>query len=151
MTGNAPAVKRPSQWLLAALGLLWLIFAAAIVIMQLASPASIRIEWQTETELNTAGFNVYRSAAPGGEYVRLNEQLIPSRGSATSGSTYTVVDEDVAAGETYYYRLEDVELDNSRQLHEILSYTAPRAPWWVPVFAAISILCGLFLLIKGLR
>jgi hypothetical protein len=151
MTGGESAVKKPSQWLLAAIGLLWLIFAAAIVVLQLVSPASIRIEWQTETELNTAGFNVYRSVAADGEYERLNAQLIPSQGSTTSGGSYTFVDEDVDAGQAYYYRLEDVELDNSRQLHEILFYTAPRAPWWVPVFAAISILCGLFLLSKGLR
>jgi hypothetical protein len=128
-----------------------LLLAAAIIISQLANPTPIRIDWETETEIDTAGFNVYRSEQPAGDFELLNDVLIPSSGDATSGSSYSFVDSNVAAGETYYYRLEDVELDNSREQHEIIEYTAPYVAWWVPVAAAVAILIGLFLIVKGLR
>lgn len=133
------------------LGILWLLLAAAIVASQFSQATPIKIEWRTETEVDTAGFNVYRSTSPDGQYVKINEQLIPGQGSATSGASYEYVDEQVEVGQTYYYRLEDIELDNSTERHEVIEYTVPFTPWWVPPGAAISILAGLFLLVKGLR
>jgi hypothetical protein len=150
---HVQAVSREtaSQRILLYIGVLWLLLAAAIIISQLANPTPIRIDWETETEIDTAGFNVYRSEQPAGDFELLNDVLIPSSGDATSGSSYSFVDSNVAAGETYYYRLEDVELDNSREQHEIIEYTAPYVAWWVPVAAAVAILIGLFLIVKGLR
>lgn len=132
------------------LGALWLVLAAVIVVLQLGAPTAVRVEWQTETELNTAGFNVYRSASPDGEFERLNEQLIPGQGGPAAGGQYTFVDEQVEAGQTYFYRLEDVEMDNSTEMHELNSYTAPAAAWWAPIAVALSLLAGLLLLRKGL-
>lgn len=140
-----------SQRLLIVIGVLWLLLAAAIIISQLSGPTPIRIDWETETEIDTAGFNVYRSETIGGDYELLNETLIPSNGNSVSGARYSFTDEDVAAGNTYYYRLEDVELDNTTEQHEPIEYTAPLVSWWVPLVAALSILCGLFLIVKGLR
>ncbi len=148
---QAVSQERASQRILLFIGVLWLLLAAAIIISQLANPTPIRIDWETETEIDTAGFNVYRSDQPDGDFELLNNGLIPSSGDATSGSSYSFVDASVTAGETYYYRLEDVELDNSREQHEIIEYTAPYVAWWVPVAAALSIFVGLFLIVKGLR
>lgn len=142
--------ERSSQRLLIVLGVLWLLLAAAIVVSQLSAPPPIRIEWETETEVNTAGFNIYRMEGDEGEFVQLNEQLIPSKGSPVSGASYVFVDEAVASGQTYYYQLEDVEFDNTRERHEVFHYMA-QIEWWIPITAAFSILCGIFLLIKGLR
>jgi len=142
--------ERSSQRLLVALGILWLVLAAAIIGSQLSSPPPIRIEWETETEVDTAGFNIYRREGEEGEFVQLNEQLIPSEGSPVTGASYVYVDENVASGQTYYYQLEDVEFDNSRERHEVFEYTA-QIEWWIPITATFSILCGIFLLIKGLR
>ena len=143
--------QAPSQRLLAVIGVLWLLLAAAIIVTQFSSPTPIKIEWETETEIDTAGFNVYRSETEDGEFVRINEQLIPSKGSSVSGASYSFVDKGVEAGQTYYYQLEDVELDNSSERHPIIEYEAPLVEWWVPVTAAFSVLCGLLLLLKGLR
>lgn len=143
--------KEPrSQRLLIVLGVLWLLLAGAIILSQLSDPAPIRIEWETETEVNTAGFNIYRREGDEGAFVQLNEQLIPSEGSPVSGASYVFVDEAVVNGQTYYYQLEDVEFDNTTERHEVFQYTA-GIEWWIPVTVAFSILCGLFLLIKGLR
>jgi hypothetical protein len=140
-----------SQRLLIFIGVLWLLLAAAIIISQLSAPTPIRIDWETETEINTAGFNIYRSEAIDGEYVLLNDVLIPSNGNAVSGAQYSFTDENVVAGRTYFYRLEDVELDNTREQQAPIEFTAPLVSWWVPIVAALSILCGLILIVKGLR
>lgn len=144
------APERSSQRVLVALGVLWLLLAAAIIGSQLSAPPPIRIEWETETEVDTAGFNIYRREGEEGSFVQINEQLIPSEGSPVTGASYVFVDEDVVTGRTYYYQLEDVELDNSRERHEVFAYTA-QVEWWILITAAFSILFGIFLLIKGLR
>lgn len=148
---QAVGQERASQRILIVIGALWLLLAAAIIITQLSRPTPIRIDWETETEIDTAGFNVYRSEEPDGQFELLNDALIPSVGDSLSGAGYSFIDSDVIAGKTYYYRLEDVELDNSREQHEIIEYTAPLVTWWVPVVAALSILVGLFLIVRGLR
>lgn len=142
--------ERSSQRLLIALGVLWLLLAAAIIVSQLSAPPPVRIEWETETEVNTVGFNIYRREGDEGAFVQLNEELIPSKGSPVSGASYLFVDEAVVSGQTYYYQLEDVEFDNTRERHEVFQYTT-QIEWWIPITAAFSILCGIFLLIKGLR
>jgi hypothetical protein len=79
---------------------------------------AIRLEWETATELDNLGFNLYRSRSPEGGYVQLNDALIPghSPGSAT-GSTYSWVDRDVRPGVTYYYKLEDLDIYGFPTLH----------------------------------
>ena len=143
--------SRTSQFPLVVLGLLWLLLAIVITITQFAQPTPITIEWRTETEVNTAGFNIYRSSSANGDYTRINEQIIPGEGGPTSGASYDYVDRDARPGRTYFYRLEDVERDNTTSQHPPLEYSAPLIPWWVPIFVAVSVLTGLYLLVRGLR
>lgn len=133
------------------LGALWLALAALIIVTQVLPPASITVQWRTETEVNSAGFNIYRAPSPNGPYTRLNERLIPSRGSAAAGATYEYLDDMVTPGAVYYYRLEDVELDNSSAQHEPVEERAPLPPWWAPIIAALSAGAGLFLWWRAFR
>lgn len=142
--------EAPSHRPLLVLGLLWLLLAAIVVITQVLQPRPITVEWQTETEINAAGFNVYRAMAEAGPYTKINEQLIPVQGGPTAGASYTFVDDVVSPGTTYYYRLEDVELDNSTEQHPPIAYDAPSIPLWAPVVAALCALAGVFLLFRGI-
>lgn len=152
MDGAVPTTReRSPERVLIILGILWLLMATAIVVSQLARTRPIKVEWQTATEVDTAGFHVYRASSEDGPFSRINEQLIPGEGSAISGASYTFIDENVDAGQTYCYRLEDVELDNSTQQHDTFCDTVPATAWWVPVTVAFSVLAGLLLLVKGLR
>lgn len=143
--------ERSPERVLIVLGILWLLMAAVIVISQLSRTQPVKVEWQTATEVDTAGFNIYRAPSEDGPFTRINEQLIPSEGTAISGASYTFVDGDVEEGQTYCYRLEDVELDNSTQQHETFCETVPGPAWWISVTVAFSVLAGLLLLVKGLR
>ena len=135
------------------MGSLWLLLAVALLYYQLAQPASIKVEWETATELNTAGFHLYRSQSPDDDFIRINESLIPSEGDASSGASYTFTDKQVTPGELYYYVLEEVEYDAStnRYDEDMFSYTVPPASWWAVLLTAVSLLAGLALLVMGLR
>ena len=89
-----------------------------------ASPANdhILITWETASELNNAGFNLYRSttdAAP--------EELlayVPSQAPGSQqGASYTWQDWNVTPGDTWWYWLEDIDLSGATNLHGPVSST----------------------------
>jgi hypothetical protein len=60
--------------------------------------------------MNTAGFNLYRGAAPGGPFdTKVNEELIPPSSDPLTGKEYSYLDKTAQAGVTYYYELQEVE------------------------------------------
>lgn len=146
--------KRPkerSQKVLAFLGILWWILAAAIILIEVRRPPAITIVWSTETEFNTAGFNVYRSNAADGPFIQINEQLIPSKADPSSGAAYEFIDRSVTGGQTYYYRLEDVEYNNTREQHEIFSGQSKAVDVPVVALAIASFVVGIILIGTGLK
>lgn len=66
------------------------------------------IRWTTESELDIIGFNIYRSDTADGEFVKINNELIPPADDPFIGGEHAFVDENVTRGETYYYQLETV-------------------------------------------
>jgi len=75
------------------------------------------LEWSTETEIDNAGFNLYRATAEDGEYDKINNALIPAQGSTTQGTTYEFIDSGLRNGKTYYYKLEDIDLNGTATMH----------------------------------
>jgi hypothetical protein len=69
----------------------------------------IVIRWSTETEVNTAGFNLYRALGEDGPWEKINQRLIPGAPDPLRGGTYVFTDTEVIAGQTYWYELEEVE------------------------------------------
>jgi len=79
---------------------------------------AIHIEWETVSEVDNLGFNLYRADAPDGPYTKLNEELIPSQAPGSPvGAVYVWLDETVQVGQTYYYKLEDVDIHGHTTLH----------------------------------
>jgi len=83
------------------------------------------LEWTTASEVNTEGFNVYRSETEDGEYVKINQALIPAQGNPSTGASYSFVDTDVRPGRTYYYKLEDVDTSGNSTFHGPVWATVP--------------------------
>ncbi len=74
---------------------------------------NVRLSWGTDTELNTAGFFLER-AVMGGSFVRLLEiGVIPSQGDPVAGADYEVIDQTAVNGNTYLYKLFEIEADGS--------------------------------------
>lgn len=81
----------------------------------------ITLQWQTGSEIDNAGFYIRRSESEEGEYIRINNELILAKGGSIFGADYSYTDKNVVNGKTYYYMLEDVELDGKATLHGPIS------------------------------
>jgi hypothetical protein len=90
-----------------------------------AQAGHILIAWETESEYNNLGFNLYRREIGTEEYILLNEALIPSQAPAGGGAAYSLLDKDIEAGVTYEYLLEDVNFENVRTQHGPIQATGP--------------------------
>lgn len=132
--------------ILAILGVLWFVFGITLLILQFLVPSKIEISWQTETEFDTAGFNIYRSDDFDGSFQQLNEKLIPGGQDAATGGDYSFLDTDIRKGNTYYYQLEDVEFDNTTSLQEPVAAIAPSFSAFVVGLSAAAIVIGIFML-----
>jgi len=85
----------------------------------------ILVEWETATELDNLGFHLYRAEAAAGPWELLNATLIPvANPGAVFGSVYTWHDADVEPGATYFYRLEDVDIEGLSTFHGPVQVTA---------------------------
>ncbi len=84
-----------------------------------ATPGSfeVTLKWQTASEIDNAGFNLYRSEDKDGAYDQINDSLIPAEGYATEGEAYEFIDEDVENRTRYWYMLEDVDLNGVSTVH----------------------------------
>ena len=78
----------------------------------------ILVAWETVSELDNTGFNLWRGTSEAGPYIQLNETLIPAQApGSTLGFIYTFEDFDVAPGETYWYTLEDLDVSGVTTRH----------------------------------
>jgi hypothetical protein len=103
-------------------------------------PASVTVEWTTASEVDHAGFNLYRSESPDGPWAKLNQELIPPSGDPIVGGKYSYVDDAVGPGRTYYYQLEDVSLNGSSTRHPPIEVVAGPAGgrWWDLIWGAVA-------------
>ncbi len=85
---------------------------------------SVTLQWSTDSEIHNAGFNIYR-AEQGGEFVKINAEIIPAQGGPLSGAAYEFVDASVKNRTAYTYKLEDIDSDGTATMHGPVSAT-PR-------------------------
>jgi hypothetical protein len=98
-----------------------------------ANDGRAMILWETGTEIDNAGFNIYRAASEDGPWVKVNPSLIAAEGDPISGASYTFVDKPGRG--TFYYRLEDVDYFGLSTLHTpVLAELGAviRVPWFRP-------------------
>lgn len=138
-----------SEYALIGLGVIWIFFGSWILMGDFFQPPPVLIQWSTETEFETAGFNIYRSDQADGEFEQVNVQLIPAQADAAAGATYTWEDTKAEAGKTYFYQLEDVEYNNARTRHEPFSHTSATASPIKLVVAFSALIFGIALIFYG--
>jgi hypothetical protein len=83
----------------------------------------ILVTWETTFEVDTEGFNLYRTtdseATRSSGDVKLNEELIPSQAGANGeGALYEWPDQDIEPNTTYHYLLEEIKSDGESTLYE---------------------------------
>ena len=77
----------------------------------------IIIEWTTESEKDSWGFNVLRSQAKDGFYERVNAEIIKGAGTTSVRHDYSYTDQRVEKGVTYYYKLEQVDVNGAKNYY----------------------------------
>jgi hypothetical protein len=93
----------------------------------LPGDSAITLIWSTESEIDTAGFNIYRGQLNSSEMTKINSALIPAKGSSTNGAEYSYTDTDVKNGVIYIYKLEDVDTNGVVTQHKSVLAT----PRWI--------------------
>lgn len=74
----------------------------------------VYLEWETASEINNLGFNIYRGSSDTEIKEKINNNIIPSLGiGGTSGENYTYMDDDSLNPGTYFYFLESIDIDYS--------------------------------------
>ena len=73
------------------------------------------ITWETQSELNNAGFFIKRSQQKDSKFVAVNPTMIPGAGTVSEKQSYTYTDTTAKPNIVYYYQIEDVSLDGQRQ------------------------------------
>lgn len=92
------------------------------------------ITWETATEIDNAGFNIYRAQSIAGPWIQVNSALIGAQGDPVSGAQYSFV--DTPGRGSFYYRLEDIDFFGLSTLHEpalVEMGAAIRVPWYRPI------------------
>ncbi len=91
----------------------------------------VMVSWETTSELDNLGFNLYRGTSAAGPLGQLNETLIPSQApGSTGGFVYTWDDRaDLTPGTSYFYWVEDVDISGAATRHGPVSvdYVVPTA------------------------
>jgi hypothetical protein len=100
------------------------VLASAAAYLWFFQPPTVHITWATENELDTIGYNVYRSDSAEGEYSKVNTTLIPSYTDPTLGGEHSFVDEDVKRGQVYYYKLETIGREGNTESEGPIELTA---------------------------
>ena len=73
------------------------------------------VTWETQSELNNAGFYIKRSQQKNSQFVAVNPTMIIGAGTTSEKQTYTYTDTTAKPNIVYYYQIEDVSLDGNRQ------------------------------------
>ena len=80
-------------------------------------PSNVMLRWNTESEINSLGYNIHRSVNDSTNFVKINETLIQGAGTTTEPQKYSFVDHDVSFRNVYYYKLESVDTQGNREFH----------------------------------
>ncbi len=90
--------------------------------------AHARIEWQTKSEVDNLGFDLYRVNPDGTGSAKLNSALIPGLISSAVGKEYAYVDTGINTGTPVCYMLEDIDLQGGSTSHgpACISQPAPQ-------------------------
>jgi hypothetical protein len=77
------------------------------------SSSEVVIRWITESEIDNAGFHIKRSTTRDGEFKIIT--MIPGAGTTNERQSYTYTDKTAKPKVVYYYQIECVSVDGTRQ------------------------------------
>ena len=76
------------------------------------------LDWETASEIDNAGFRLWRSESINGDYARIDDGMIAAKGDETTGAAYSYED-PTDGGAKYFYRLEDIDYSGESTFHAL--------------------------------
>ncbi len=73
------------------------------------------LRWSTASEVDNFGFDVYRGDAKEGPFTRLTKTPISGAGTSDVPHKYSYEDETIEEGKAYWYFVESISMDGSRE------------------------------------
>ncbi|GAB4336998.1 MAG: hypothetical protein Kow0037_19110 [Calditrichia bacterium] len=89
---------------------------------------SIRLKWATASEIDNAGFFIFRKTEEQNSFEQLNVQIIPGQGYSTTTNEYEYEDRNVVPGMTYYYKLVSRDFDGTVHTYNTIEATLLNLP-----------------------
>jgi hypothetical protein len=87
----------------------------------------VTLRWTTASEVDNAGFNIFRSINNQKTFRKINGQLIPGAGNSTSKKEYRFKDQQIIEGIKYFYKLQDVSFAGKKEFSNVISIN-PKPP-----------------------
>ncbi len=86
------------------------------------------LQWETSSEQKTMGFDLYREE--NGNFVQVNQEPLPNLEDAIRGGIYRYVDTNAFPGQTYIYRLSELQADGGTRAYGPFTVTfgEPKGP-----------------------
>ena len=84
-------------------------------IAQVAEGGQVVLSWTTASEIENAGFNIFRSEGKAGTFVKVNARLIQGAGTTSDRNEYTWIDTTAKPNVAYYYQIEDISFSGVKQ------------------------------------
>ena len=81
--------------------------------------------WETSAEYNTAGFYLLRLNEATGRFETMNDQIVPALIGSNRGGVYRFIDVGASPGQTYAYKLQEVEMTG--MVNEYGPFSVPAA------------------------
>jgi hypothetical protein len=91
----------------------------------------VKLKWETASEVENAGFILSRSRFRDGGFEELasyrTHEALVGKGTSATGGKYEWIDKSkLLPGETYYYKLEDVDFNGVIHTAEVKEFTMPK-------------------------
>ncbi|MBM3235712.1 hypothetical protein FJZ31_05390 [Candidatus Poribacteria bacterium] len=83
-------------------------------------PNGTKIFWEAESQQGNLGWNIYRSEAKDGKFVKINGELIRGAGTTSNPMKYSFIDKDAEKGKVYYYYLEDISFNGEKHRTDLI-------------------------------
>ncbi len=97
---------------------------------------AVVVRFATASETDNDHFEVWRGTSRDGDYAKI--ATVPSHGNSSTEQTYTVRDDNVGSGDTYYYYLVSIDAENHRIEYRDRIQSATPTATVVPQSYALS-------------
>jgi hypothetical protein len=105
------------------------LLALGVGLVRIVSPPRIVVTWETASEVDAAGFHLYRASQIDGSFELVTRSMIPARGDPLVGASYEYEDRDVVWGKLYHYQLAEVERTGAQSRYDRIVSARAGAGW----------------------